>query len=116
MPLSFSETEDGEQVDVDGVAVEDVDTGQDVLNKNTSTSALTMIDQRRANFTYEEACSVASVLLVVGGALPAVLPLAAVVLALDGSSSTSLQLCGGSSSGGGNGGGNEEDLGELHVC
>ena len=66
--------------------------------------------------TYEETGSVASVLLVVGGALPAVLPLATVVLALDGSSSASLQLCGGSSSGGGDSRGDEEDLGELHVC
>lgn len=66
--------------------------------------------------TYEETCSVASVLLVVGGALPAVLPLAAVVLALDGSSSASLQLSDGSCSGAGDGGSNEEDLGELHIC
>jgi hypothetical protein len=66
--------------------------------------------------TYEEAGSVASVLLVVGGSLPAVLPLATVVLALDGSSSASLQLSGGSGSGAGDGGGDEEDLGELHVC
>jgi len=66
-------------------------------------------------FTYEETCSVASVLLVVGGTLPAVLPLAAVVLALNGSSSASLQLCGGSSSSGCDSRGDEEDLGELHV-
>ena len=66
--------------------------------------------------TYEETCSVASVLLVVGGAFPAVLPLATVVLTLDGSSSASLQLCGRSGSGAGYSGGNEEDLGELHVC
>ena len=66
--------------------------------------------------TYEETGGVASVLLIIGGALPAVLPLAAVVLALDGSSSASVQLCGGSCSGAGDGGGDEEDLGELHVC
>jgi hypothetical protein len=66
--------------------------------------------------TYEETGGVATVLLVVGGAVPAVRPLAIVVLALDGLSSASLQLGGGSGGSAGDGGGDEEDLGELHVC
>ena len=112
---STLETQNAEQVDVDSVAVEDVDTGQDVLNEEPSTLALIPL-QRSLSITYKEARGVASVLLVVSGALPAVLPLATVVLALDGSSSASLQLCGGSCSGGGDGRGNHEDLGELHIC
>jgi hypothetical protein len=115
--LSYlSEAKDGEQVDVDSVAIEDVDTGQDVLREKPSTLAPLTIPEGAQLVTYEETGSVASVLLVVGGTVPAVRPLAVVVLALDGLSSAGLQLCGGSSSSAGDGGGDEEDLGELHVC
>ena len=47
LPSSISETEDGEQVDVDGVAVKDVDTGQDVLNEKPSMSALILLQKAR---------------------------------------------------------------------
>ena len=112
----FSEAKDGEQADVDSVAVEDVDTSQDVLSEKPSMLALLTMRKAAQLDTYEETSSVASVLLVVGGAVPAVRPLAIVVLALDGLGSARLQLGGGSGGSAGNGGGDEEDLGELHVC
>ena len=39
------ETKDGEQVNVDGVAVEDVDAGEDVLSRNVSVQALMVLQK-----------------------------------------------------------------------
>jgi len=66
--------------------------------------------------TYDQTASGTGVLLRRSSAFPAVLPFALVLLALNASGSTSLQISGRSSSGAGDRGGNEEDLRELHVC
>lgn len=66
--------------------------------------------------TYDQTASGTGVFLRRSSAFPAVLPFALVLLALNASRSTSLQISGRCGSGAGDRGGNEKDLGELHVC
>lgn len=66
--------------------------------------------------TYDQTASGTGVFLRRSSAFPAVLPFALVLLALNASRSTSLQISGRGGSGAGDRGGNEKDLGELHVC
>lgn len=109
-------TKDAEQVDIDSVAVEDVDAGQDVLSDTTSVRTVHItIGAGRAG-TYDQTASGAGILLRGRSAFPAVLPFALVLLTLDTSRSASLQVSGRGRSSAGDSRSNEEDLGELHVC
>jgi len=66
--------------------------------------------------TYDQTASGTGVLLRRSSAFPAILPFALVLLALNASRGTSLQLSGRGGSGTGDRGGKEKDLGELHIC
>jgi hypothetical protein len=109
------ETKDAEQVDVDSIAVEDVDAGQDVLNSTALVRTINTTVRAGKLGTYDQTTSGAGVLLRRSSAFPAVLQSALVLLALNASRSTSLQISGRGGSGAGDRGGNEKDLGELHV-
>lgn len=111
---STLETQNAEQVDVDSVAVEDVDTGQDVLDSPRISIGTNVVSGKMGFDTYDQTSGLAGVLLLGLSAGPAVVPFAIVLVALD---ATGLSLrWGGSSSGAGDGGSEDEDVGELHGC
>jgi len=66
--------------------------------------------------TYDQTASGAGIFLRRSSAFPAVLPFALVLLALNASRSTSLQISGRGGSGAGDRSGDKKDLGELHDC
>jgi len=109
------ETKDAEQVDVDSIAIEDVDAGQDVLNSTALVRTMNTTVEAGKLGTYDQTTSGAGVLLRRSSAFPAVLPFTLVLLALNASRSTSLQISGRGGSGANDRGGDEKDLGELHV-
>ena len=88
------ETKDAEKVDVDSIAVEDVDAGQDVLNSTALAGTLDSTVGAGRLGSYDQTASGASVLLRRSSTFPAVLPFALVFLALNASRRTSLQISG----------------------